>query len=298
MDKKIIITPTDRAMLEHLRADPLVPFAHLAEQLDLSPQHVSHRVSALEAGGVLNILGRTLPSFTGRVAWIIRANVNPASSAAIAYHLAQQSMTRWVRLSTAHNELMCGVVQGQGTSNNVFEYLAEHAGVTNLRVHEILMTWTAEGETAVAYPDIELDELDYRIMRILARNGRTPIAEIARETRSVPSTVSRRRARLIDHGVLYFEADVDHRALGYATDAMLWIKAAPGSLDTVGNTLRSLPQCRFAAAIGGQNNIVANVIVKDKSELVQLVDEHLGALDVQHVEIVPMNTAFKRASAE
>lgn len=254
-----------------------------------SARTVSQRITSLESGGVLNIIGRTLPSFTGRVAWIIRADVNPATSASIAHYLAQQSVTRWVRLTTAHNELLCGVVQGQGTSSKVFEYLAGHGGVRNIHVHEILLTWTAEGEAAVSYPDIELDELDYRMVRILARNGRTPIAEIARATGSVPSTVSRRRARLIEHGVLYFEADIDHRALGYATDAMLWIKTAPGSMDAVGQVLRSLPQCRFAAAIGGQHNIVANIIVKDKSELVHLVDKHLSAHDVRQVEIVPMN---------
>lgn len=68
MDKKIIITPTDKAMLEYLRAHPLASFAHLAEQLDLSPHYVSQRITSLESGGVLNIIGRTLPSFTGRVA--------------------------------------------------------------------------------------------------------------------------------------------------------------------------------------------------------------------------------------
>lgn len=116
---------------------------------------------------------------------------------------------------------MCGVVQPHSGANPIFEYLAAHGAVKNFQTHEILKAWTAAGETAVTYPEIELDELDYRILAILGRNWRTGIAEIARETNSVASTVSRRSARLMHHGILYFEADIDHRALGYATDAML-----------------------------------------------------------------------------
>lgn len=99
------------------------------------------------------------------------------------------------------------------------------------------------------------------------------------------------------HGILYFEADIDHRALGYATDAMLWMRLTPGNFEAVGRALQDIPECRFAGALGGEKNLVANLVVQSKDNLLEILDTKLAGLGISEVDIVPMSTVFKRASA-
>ena len=186
-------------------------------------------------------------------------------------------------------------MQGMGQSREVFEYLGANDAVRQMHVHELLKVWTAEGKDAVAYPSIELDDIDHTILRMLGRDGRMSVAEIARESKVNASTISRRRARLIEHGVLYFETDIDHRAMGYATEAMVWMQITPGYIEQAGRLLRQLPQCRFAAAVGGRENLVANLVATTSEELMEMIDEHLREIGVASCEIVPMRSTFKRA---
>ncbi|MCK5112704.1 MAG: Lrp/AsnC family transcriptional regulator [Thermoplasmatales archaeon] len=63
---------------------------------------------------------------------------------------------------------------------------------------------------------IDIDELDFQILKLLVKNARMPIVEIAQKLHSTVSTINNRIKRLIESGVISgFETLIDFGKLGY-----------------------------------------------------------------------------------
>ena len=62
----------------------------------------------------------------------------------------------------------------------------------------------------------KIDELDFKILRIMAPNARIPITDIAKQTSSTVTVINYRIKKLIKLGVIQgFRADIDFAKLGY-----------------------------------------------------------------------------------
>ena len=88
----------------------------------------------------------------------------------------------------------------------------------------------------------DLDATDRALLRLLAEDARTPVADLAREIGlSAPSTAERLR-RLEAQGVIErFTVQVDPRALGYTLQAIVRVKPLPGQLHLVEDEIRRIP---------------------------------------------------------
>ena len=63
---------------------------------------------------------------------------------------------------------------------------------------------------------VEIDQLDFQILKILASNARIPTTEIAKKLNSTTLTIKNRIEKLIDLGVIQgFRIDIDHLKFGY-----------------------------------------------------------------------------------
>lgn len=109
------------------------------------------------------------------------------------------------------------------------------------------------------------------IVRSLAEDGRRTYDEIARIAGISEPTARRRVEALRRDGTVHVRAIVAPAALGLGVEALLWIKTRPGAVDAVGALLLDSPYVRYAAAIMGDHQIVADVAVPDKRSLYELV---------------------------
>ena len=290
---RLSLDALDRRLLLLLDADPGLSIHDLATALDISPRSASRRFTRLHDGGVVRVLGRSAVGATRRLAHLLRIHGEPSALHHLAEALAPEPTTSWVRLSRDRTELICGTVAAAPVPNHrIFTMVLGHAGVHDVRFHELLRVWSRT--SAPSDQKRNLDATDQALLAALSADGRMPVRDLARTVGIDASTASRRRRRLLQQGIVELEADIHPEALAGAGDAMLWISARPGTLQPLGQRLRSLRSVRFAAATTGPTSLVVHALVPDGSHVVEFVDEHLADDGVTGVEIITMGELFKR----
>ena len=285
----------DRQLLVALEAQPDAPVTQLAAQTGLSARSAGRRLERLFAANVVRVLGRTLPTFGGRVARLYRVEGAREQLEVLGRKVAKLAASRSVRLSQDGSELSFGLVIAGADDDAPLSRVLNTAGLRRVRAYELLDV-RSRAANATARPTVELDEVDERILGLVAEAGRRESSSIARQLGLDASTVARRRRRLMEEGILYLETDVDPAALHLMGEALLWVAMAPGRISQLAQNLRQLPEVRFAAVTGGTSAVVANVFAADRAGLVAFIDEHLDGYGVTGVETTLLGKVFKRAS--
>jgi DNA-binding Lrp family transcriptional regulator len=114
----------------------------------------------------------------------------------------------------------------------------------------------------------QIDELDVRLIRELARNPRASHLELGRRIGVTRATVHARLAKLVQRGVIAgFGPDLDPRALGYDVQAFVTLGIAQGRLDDVIELLRSVPQVLEAHGITGSGDVHCRIVARTHDQL-------------------------------
>jgi DNA-binding Lrp family transcriptional regulator len=130
----------------------------------------------------------------------------------------------------------------------------------------------------------------------LARNGRSPVADLAAVTHWHESTVRRRIEELQRPGLLYFDVDVDDCALGVNATVMLWLKVEPAHLEAAGRAIAAHPEVPFAAATTGPTNLAVSAVFRNTRQMYDYLTTRLADLPgLQSVESAPVIGTVKRA---
>lgn len=111
-------------------------------------------------------------------------------------------------------------------------------------------------------------KLREQVVRILLRDARKSLREIAREVGASTTTVSRAVAALEKDGTIRgYSAEVDWAKLGYRALLCLQVQAKPGaSVEKLGASLRALPQVRQVFYTTGGACISAYLACRDNDE--------------------------------
>lgn len=119
-----------------------------------------------------------------------------------------------------------------------------------------------------------LDEIDIRILNILARDSRTSVSEIARELGLSRPTVRRRIRRLVDSGIIKsFTIEVNENALrGF--QILCSFKA--DDVEDIVRRLRNLKEVTDIYVTTGERNITCVARVADLKTLESLLEEFKG----------------------
>src|SRR4051812_24337064 len=118
-----------------------------------------------------------------------------------------------------------------------------------------------------------MDATDRRILALLVDDGRRSFDDLGRHVALSPSAAKRRVDRLRASGALRgFTAIVDHEALGAATEALVELFYAPGTLlDAVAESLRRRPEVVEAWSVTGDADAIARVRTADTGALGRLI---------------------------
>jgi len=118
-----------------------------------------------------------------------------------------------------------------------------------------------------------VDDIDRKILALLVEDGRRTYDDVARRVSLSAPAVKRRVDRLREEGALRgFTAVLDHASLGAATEALIELFYAPGTLlDRVAETLRSHPEVVEAWSVTGDADAIARVRTRDNEDLERLI---------------------------
>lgn len=123
------------------------------------------------------------------------------------------------------------------------------------------------------YEDGPLDAVDARLLKALAEDARTSVAELARLVGLSAPSVSERLKRLEESGVIKgYAATIDPAALGLPLAAWLRIRPLPGELKRVAEILRGLPEIVECDRITGDDCFIAKAHVRSVEHLERMID--------------------------
>lgn len=126
-----------------------------------------------------------------------------------------------------------------------------------------------ESDQTADLDEKELDPIDRKIIRILLKNARTPVKEIASQVFLSSPAVSARIDKLEKAGIIRgFHAEVDYRRFGYHIKAFINLEVAPNQKQ------------EFYPYIQGIDNVVeCNCVTGDYSMLIETVFQTTEQLD-------------------
>lgn len=123
---------------------------------------------------------------------------------------------------------------------------------------------------------VKLDALDHKIIGIMGREGRIPIAELGRRVNLSSPAVAERVQRLERVGVISgYRAVIDPRALGYQLTAIIRVKPAPGQLPRIPELAQQIQEVAECHRITGEDCFYVKAHVRSIEDLSGLLDRFL-----------------------
>jgi len=129
--------------------------------------------------------------------------------------------------------------------------------------------------------DVELDETDHEILRVLAADARTPNNVLAVHVGLAASTCLMRVRRLQDAGVIRgFHADLAPEALGRPLQAIVSVRLQPNARPGIGSFARrfaTLPGVLNVFFLAGVNDFQIHLAARSADDLRDFVVRNLSA---------------------
>jgi Lrp/AsnC family leucine-responsive transcriptional regulator len=140
-----------------------------------------------------------------------------------------------------------------------------------------------------------MDDLDRRIIAILANDGRTAYREIAERTGVATTTVHQRVRRLTEQGVIAgTRIVIDWEAVGLPVTALVSVEA-PGDqpLARVAESLAGLPHVQDCYAVTGEFDLLLTVRARSSDHLGEILEHIRGFAPGRSRTLVVLATYFE-----
>ena len=155
---------------------------------------------------------------------------------------------------------------------------------------------SAPGTDPTAYV---LDAIDRQIIARLHDNARIPNVDLAREVGVSPSTCLARVRSLRERGVIVrYTAEINPEALGYHLQALVSVRIRPGArhlMEQISDDLRTQPEVAQLFFLGGSEDFLIHVRVRDSAHVREFVLKNLSANPA--VALTETNLVFEHHTA-
>ena len=142
---------------------------------------------------------------------------------------------------------------------------------------------------------VPLDDVDRRLLDLLAGDGRRSYADLARDTGLSTSAVHQRVRRLEQRGAIAgYVARIDPATAGLPLSAFISIQAIdPAAPDDIPERLREIPQIEECHSVAGDENYILKVRVATPVELEELIASVRGVANVSTRTTVVLSTPWE-----
>ena len=121
------------------------------------------------------------------------------------------------------------------------------------------------------------DQKNLELLRLLQKNPRAPISQLARRVGMSNPAVKERVLKLEESGVLAgFRLDLNPKELGYHVMAFVRIRPLAGHLNKIAELAQSVPEVAECHRITGEDCFILKVYVKEISNLDHVLDRFLA----------------------
>jgi DNA-binding Lrp family transcriptional regulator len=128
---------------------------------------------------------------------------------------------------------------------------------------------------------VELDEIDRELLRLLGENARMTNADLAASVGIAQSTcITRVRALVANRVISSFSANVDPAAIGLASQVLISVTLRAGARSHLADfmkEMRSLPEVIQVFFLGGSEDFIVHLAVRDNDHVREFVLENLSS---------------------
>jgi len=126
----------------------------------------------------------------------------------------------------------------------------------------------------------QLDDIDMKIISLLEKNARIPVAQIARTIGLSRVATSERLNRLIESKVIQeFVAIIDSRSIGFDINVFLDIEIIPHLLIPISEKLTAMPQVTIVYQMTGPTSLHVHAYAKDADGLATFLREKIYPIE-------------------
>lgn len=304
------LTELDRDIIRLLQSDGRMSFVELAESVNATQKTVRKRVADLRKNRIIEISTVADPHVIGyrSMALVgIRTELSYSRSD-VARTLFDVPSVDYAVVTTGRYDLLVELLQHDDgeLSETIDREIRPHPGVRDVEIFPYLQlhyqqpVWeSAQNKMETTRqsgerPDI--DSLDVRIMRELNEDGRIPFSHLAERLDVSESQIRKRYTKLTSSGVLRVLALTNPRSLGFHVTAWLAINSAQGmGVRSLADKVSALPSIAYLAVCSGQFDLFAEVVCRDKNDLLRIVDEEVRPMqEVGHTESLLCHDLYYR----
>ncbi|MFI7494497.1 Lrp/AsnC family transcriptional regulator [Kocuria sp. M4R2S49] len=301
-----------RRIVAALQIDGRASWRRIAAVLDVPERSVARRGAELLAHGAVGIVGiRPQPTHV-----IVKATCAPGTSMVAVEALARRQDASFAYRVTGGADCVAELLIEPTRLGEILSLeIPAIAGISSTRSYPVLKyfrtirSWRAEVLSTAQVSALErprtrdvwppavrpsLAAQDEQMLAVLREDGRASYEVIARRAGVSESTARRRVDWLLDQQVMQIRAVVEPALLGLPVEALLWIRAAPRRVDDIGAALGQESCVRYAAAIAGDHQILADVTVGGLGDLYRFITGSRWSQAVEGVEVSVLLGARKR----
>ncbi|MGH3663567.1 MAG: Lrp/AsnC family transcriptional regulator [Micromonosporaceae bacterium] len=143
-----------------------------------------------------------------------------------------------------------------------------------------------------SHSDLSVDELDVRLIRLLADEPRVGVLECSRRLGVARGTVQARLDKLVERGVIRgFGPQVAPAALGYTVTAFMTLEITQSrGHDEMAAHLATVPEVLEAHTITGPGDLLCRIVARSNADLQRVIDgivSHRGVVRAStHIALV------------
>lgn len=145
-----------------------------------------------------------------------------------------------------------------------------------------------------------MEEINRKILALLARDGRLSFTELARQTGLSVSAVQQRVRRLEERGVIRgYTAQIDPEEAGLPLTAFVSIKPFdPAAADDAPERLAHLSAIEACHSVAGEESYILKVRVASPAALEELLQEIRAAASVATRTTIVLSTPYENRPPE
>ena len=140
-----------------------------------------------------------------------------------------------------------------------------------------------------------MEELDRKIVALLASDGRMSFTDLGKETGLSTSAVHQRVKRLEQRGIIQgYAATIDHTALDLPLTALISIRPIdPSQPDDSPERLRDIPEIESCWSVAGEESYILKVRLSTPSQLEELLARIRAVANVSTRTTIVLSTYYE-----
>ncbi|MFC4913985.1 Lrp/AsnC family transcriptional regulator [Actinomadura gamaensis] len=271
-----MLDAVDAVLVRELQRDGRATFQALADRVGLSRTAVRARVQSLLETGVVRVVGIVHSAVVGAeaVGHVSITVAGPAREVAAA--VAERPAVGFTALTAGPHDL---VAQVRTRDDEALAAEVDHIrSVPGVEATEVFRTVTTvrDAHAVVRSLDrITLDDIDWRLLQELQRDGRAPYTRLADIIGLSQAATRARVVRLMRSGVIQVTGLADPLALGAAELGGFGLVVS-GAVRRVAEAVAEQEGVRYLATGFGRYDIVGQAEASSRAELVEVLDAVRG----------------------